>query len=175
MRFAFWVSAIHAFAPWHVSPGLPQLILCLVRRCYTLSSIHMNTPTANPHFHGLRTVIYHAPDLDKAKAWYSSVLGIAPYFDQPFYVGFSVGGYELALDPDASSTPGGTAGAVTYWGVADAQARSTVLSRSEPPSVQPCRRSATAFELPRSATRSATSLASSRTRISSSPANDRNA
>jgi predicted enzyme related to lactoylglutathione lyase len=82
----------------------------------------MNTPTINPHFQGLRTVIYHAPDLAKAKAWYSSVLGIEPYFDQPFYVGYSVGGYELALDPDASSTPGGKAGSVTYWGVADAQA-----------------------------------------------------
>jgi len=82
----------------------------------------MNTPTSNPHFQGLRTVIYHAPDLDKAKAWYSAVLGIQPYFDQPFYVGFNVGGYELALDPDASSTTGGKAGAVTYWGVADAQA-----------------------------------------------------
>jgi predicted enzyme related to lactoylglutathione lyase len=82
----------------------------------------MNTQTTNPHFLGLRTVIYHAPDLDKAKAWYSAVLGIQPYFDQPFYVGFNVGGYELALDPDASSTPGGKAGAVTYWGVADAQA-----------------------------------------------------
>ena len=81
----------------------------------------MNLPTSNPHFQGLRTIIYHAPDLDKAKAWYSTVLGIQPYFDQPFYVGFNVGGYELALDPDASSTPGGNAGAVVYWGVADAQ------------------------------------------------------
>ncbi len=78
--------------------------------------------TANPHFHGLRTVLYHAPDLDKAKAWYSQALGIAPYFDQPFYVGFNVGGYELGLDPDASSTPGGSGGAVMYWGVTDADA-----------------------------------------------------
>lgn len=82
----------------------------------------MNTPSSNAHFQGLRTVSYHAPDLDKAKAWYSAVLGIQPYFDQPFYVGYNVGGYELALDPDASSTPGGNAGAVAYWGVADAQA-----------------------------------------------------
>lgn len=82
----------------------------------------MNTPTTNPHFQGLRTVIYHAPDLAKAKAWYAAVLGIQPYFDQPFYVGFNIGGYELALDPDAGNTPGGPAGAVTYWGVADAQA-----------------------------------------------------
>jgi predicted enzyme related to lactoylglutathione lyase len=72
------------------------------------------------HFQGLRTVIYAAPDLDKAKAWYSSVLEIAPYFDQPFYVGFNVGGYELGLDPDPSSSPGGAGGASVYWGVADA-------------------------------------------------------
>jgi predicted enzyme related to lactoylglutathione lyase len=82
----------------------------------------MNPPTANPHFHGIRTVLYHAPDLDKAKAWYSTVLGIAPYFDQPFYVGFSVGGYELGLDPDAATTPGGSGGTVVYWGVSDAHA-----------------------------------------------------
>ena len=75
-----------------------------------------------PDFHGLRTVIYHAPDLAKAKAWYAQVLGVEPYFDQPFYVGFNVGGYELGLDPDASSTPGGNGGAVTYWGVGDATA-----------------------------------------------------
>jgi predicted enzyme related to lactoylglutathione lyase len=82
----------------------------------------MNQPTASQHFQGLRTAIYHAPDLDKAKAWYSSVLGIAPYFDQPFYVGFNVGGYELGLDPDPSASPGGPGGVTVYWGVADASA-----------------------------------------------------
>jgi predicted enzyme related to lactoylglutathione lyase len=81
----------------------------------------MNQSTASQHFQGLRTVIYAAPDLDKAKAWYSSILGIAPYFDQPFYVGFNVGGYELGLDPDPAS-PGGPGGVTVYWGVADASA-----------------------------------------------------
>ena len=76
----------------------------------------------SPHFHGLRTAIYSTPDLDKAKAWYSRVLGIAPYFDQPFYVGFSVGGYELGLDPDASSPLAGSGGVIVYWGVSDATA-----------------------------------------------------
>src|ERR1700745_1960983 len=69
------------------------------------------------NFQGLRTVIYHAPALEKAKAWYSQVLGMEPYFDQPFYVGFNVGGYELGLDPDASSTPGGNGGGAAYLGV----------------------------------------------------------
>jgi len=65
---------------------------------------------------GLRTVVYPAPDLDKLKAWYTAVLGIAPYFDEPFYVGFNVGGYELGLDPNADVL----AGPITFWGVADA-------------------------------------------------------
>jgi predicted enzyme related to lactoylglutathione lyase len=82
----------------------------------------MTNSSSNPQFQGLRTVIYHAPDLEKAKGWYSKVLGIEPYFDQPFYVGFNVGGYELGLDPDASSTPGGNCGAVAYWGVPHADA-----------------------------------------------------
>ena len=71
-------------------------------------------------FLGLRTAIYHAPDLDKAKAWYSSVLGIRPYFDQPFYVGFSVGGFELGLDPHSRSS--GAGGVTVYWGVGDVSA-----------------------------------------------------
>lgn len=68
---------------------------------------------------GLRTAIYPAPDLAAAKAWYSQLLGQAPYFDQPYYVGFNVGGYELGLLPDA--TPG-TTGPQPLWGVADAEA-----------------------------------------------------
>ena len=68
---------------------------------------------------GLRTAIYPAPDLAAAKQWYSQVLGLAPYFDQPFYVGFSVGGFELGLLPDG--TPG-TTGPQPLWGVADAEA-----------------------------------------------------
>ena len=68
---------------------------------------------------GLRTVIYPAPDLAQGKDWYTQVLGNGPYFDQPFYVGFEVGGFELGLIPDGQ--PGAT-GAVAYWGVADAAA-----------------------------------------------------
>ncbi len=68
---------------------------------------------------GLRTVIYHVADLAKAKEWYTQVLEQAPYFDQPFYVGYSVGGFELGLIPDGTSGPGGT---VAYWGVSNADA-----------------------------------------------------
>src|SRR6476661_10792776 len=68
--------------------------------------------------HGLRTVIYPAPDLAAAKAWWTDLLGFGPYFDEPFYVGFEVGGYELGLLPDANPSDG----ALVYWGVDDVEA-----------------------------------------------------
>lgn len=73
-------------------------------------------------FLGLRTAIYHVDDIEKGKAWYSEVLGVPPYFDQPFYVGFNVAGYELGLHPGASSGEGKADAAVTYWGVDDCAA-----------------------------------------------------
>jgi predicted enzyme related to lactoylglutathione lyase len=63
---------------------------------------------------GLRTAIYPAPDLAAAKRWYSAILGKAPHFDEPFYVGFSVGGFELGLLPSAQP---GTVGPQPLWGV----------------------------------------------------------
>jgi predicted enzyme related to lactoylglutathione lyase len=74
---------------------------------------------------GLRTTIYPASDLASAKSWYSRVLGFAPYFDQPFYVGFNVSGFELALDPNGSLATEGC-GPIAYWGVDDA---GSVLAR----------------------------------------------
>lgn len=75
-------------------------------------------------FLGLRTVIYPAADLAAAREFFVGVLGTTPYFDQPFYVGFDVGGYELGLDPDADPDDG----ALPYWGVADAAAALATLT-----------------------------------------------
>lgn len=65
---------------------------------------------------GLRTALYHVSDLDAAKRWYGEVLGKQPYFDEPFYVGFNVGGFELGLDPDLTGVSPGSSHAA-YWGV----------------------------------------------------------
>jgi predicted enzyme related to lactoylglutathione lyase len=73
-------------------------------------------------FRGLRTAIYHVGDIDRAKEWYGAVLGIRPYFDEPFYVGFDVGGFELGLQPDEPGAPRASTGVVAYWGVDDAAA-----------------------------------------------------
>lgn len=73
-------------------------------------------------FLGLRTAIYHVDDITRGKEWYSSVLGFSPYFDEPFYVGFNVGGYELGLQPVEGSSGEKADGAVAYWGVENAEA-----------------------------------------------------
>jgi predicted enzyme related to lactoylglutathione lyase len=107
-----------------------NLLLASFAAVAVISFAHVNTlsqqnPTVpsgvkeTKMFQGLRTVIYHVDDLAKAKAWYSQALGIKPYFDQPFYVGFNVGGFELGLDPDMSGVSKGN-NAVAYWGVKDA-------------------------------------------------------
>ena len=75
---------------------------------------------------GLRTVKYPVADLARAKDWFAEAFGTAPYFDQPFYVGFNIGGFELGLVPDG--TPG-TAGSVVYWGVDDVEAEAARLIR----------------------------------------------
>ena len=73
-------------------------------------------------FHGLRTAIYYVGNLDRAKERYGLVLGIRPYFDEPFYVSFNVGGFELGLQPDGPNVPCASTGVIAYWGVDDANA-----------------------------------------------------
>ncbi|QMU27017.1 VOC family protein [Adhaeribacter radiodurans] len=66
---------------------------------------------------GLRTTIYKVGDITKAKAWYAQVFETAPYFDEPFYVGFNIKGYELGLQPEDTPTTNKTESVIAYWGV----------------------------------------------------------
>jgi len=72
-------------------------------------------------FLGLRTAIYRVSNLAEATAWYEDVLGEKPYFNEPFYVGFNVAGYELGLMPDDDISPEKQKSVETYWGVEDIQ------------------------------------------------------
>jgi lactoylglutathione lyase len=72
-------------------------------------------------FQGLRTVCYKVDDIEQAKEWYTKVLGIPPYFDEPFYVGFNVAGYELGLQPKEHDSDVPSSSVVAYWGVEDVQ------------------------------------------------------
>jgi predicted enzyme related to lactoylglutathione lyase len=71
-------------------------------------------------------VIYSVADIVAAKEWYIKATGIKPYFDEPFYVGFDINGFELGLDPNYSA--GGTGNqTVSYWAVDDTEAASKKL------------------------------------------------
>jgi lactoylglutathione lyase len=70
-----------------------------------------------PNILGLRTAIYKVDDLAEAKKWYSRVFSTQPYFDEDFYVGFNIGGYELGLIPEESTGSHKTDNVLVYWGV----------------------------------------------------------
>ena len=81
---------------------------------------------------GLATIAYYADDVAAARAWYSDLLGLEPYFVRPetgppAYVEFRLGDYQHELGiidrcyaPPA--TANGPSGAVAYWHVDDARA-----------------------------------------------------
>ena len=79
-------------------------------------------PDVHSHILGLRTVIYRVPDLARAVEFYERAFGMAPYFNEPYYAGFQVGGFELGLDPDLAHGAPGRAGATPYFGADDLDA-----------------------------------------------------
>ena len=76
---------------------------------------------ADSPFRGLYTAIYRVPDLAAATEWYTRMFGVEPYFNEPYYVGFDIGGYELGLDPSEGEVAD-SGSVVAYWGVGDAEA-----------------------------------------------------
>ncbi|MDQ1391185.1 MAG: hypothetical protein QOF30_162 [Acidimicrobiaceae bacterium] len=66
---------------------------------------------------GFNLFIYPVKDLDRAKALYSTLLGVEPYADAPYYVGFRVGDQEIGLDPNGHKQ--GMTGPLGYWQVDD--------------------------------------------------------
>jgi predicted enzyme related to lactoylglutathione lyase len=70
---------------------------------------------------GLRTTIYKVGDIQKATGWYTKAFETNPYFNEPFYVGFDIAGYELGLQPEEVPTTDKVESVVSYWGVDNIQ------------------------------------------------------
>jgi predicted enzyme related to lactoylglutathione lyase len=64
---------------------------------------------------GAKTIICPVTDLTQAKRLYGALLGVEPYVDMPYYVGFRAGDQEVGLDPHGHRG----AGAVAYYEVDD--------------------------------------------------------
>jgi predicted enzyme related to lactoylglutathione lyase len=52
---------------------------------------------------GIKTVIYPAQDVTQAKTLFRKLLGVEPYADQPYYVGFKVGDQDIGLVPKTNN------------------------------------------------------------------------
>jgi predicted enzyme related to lactoylglutathione lyase len=74
---------------------------------------------------GYQTIIYPVSDLGKAKAVFSALLGVAPEVDQPYYVGYTVDGQHVGLDPNGHRN--GSTGPVAFRHVADIEATRQAL------------------------------------------------
>ncbi len=66
---------------------------------------------------GISLFVYPVKDIARAKTLYSELLGIEPYADNAYYVGFRVGDQEIGLDPNGHDK--GMTGPVGYWQVSD--------------------------------------------------------
>lgn len=66
---------------------------------------------------GIQLFLYPVRDIARAKMLYRKLLGIEPYTDQTYYVGFRVGDQEIGLDPNGHNK--GMTGPVGYWEVKD--------------------------------------------------------
>lgn len=86
---------------------------------------------------GLKTIIYPVSDLGAAKAMFQELLGIEPYADAPYYVGFKVNGQDIGLDPNGKAN--GHTGPVGYYHVADLAGRLKALTAAGAEIVQDTR------------------------------------
>jgi len=66
--------------------------------------------------HNIKLLVYPAKDIEKAKAFYSKFLGVEPYVDSPYYVGYRTDSLEIGLDPNS------TVGPIAYTDVQDIKA-----------------------------------------------------
>ena len=50
---------------------------------------------------GVKTIIYPVKDIAQAKTLFRKLLGVEPYSDQPYYVGFKIGDQDIGLVPNS--------------------------------------------------------------------------
>lgn len=63
---------------------------------------------------GIKTIIYPVKDIVSSKSFFTKLLGIEPYADSPYYVGFRIGDQEIGLDPN-----GHKEGMTSYYHIDD--------------------------------------------------------
>lgn len=77
---------------------------------------------------GIQTIIYPVTELKQAKAIFAGLLGVKPYMDEAYYVGFRVGGQDIGLDPNGHAQ--GISMPVGYYHVEDIRKSLQVLTEA---------------------------------------------
>ena len=49
---------------------------------------------------GIKIILYPAKDMTQAKTLFRNFLGVEPYADSPYYVGFKIGNQDIGLVPN---------------------------------------------------------------------------
>jgi predicted enzyme related to lactoylglutathione lyase len=63
---------------------------------------------------GVKTIIYPVMDMVASKKRFREFLGVEPYADQPYYIGFKIGDQDIGLVPNGSN-----AGMTAFYHVDD--------------------------------------------------------
>jgi predicted enzyme related to lactoylglutathione lyase len=66
---------------------------------------------------GMKLFTYPVQDIAQAKKFYRQLLGVEPYADAPYYVGFRIGEHEIGLVPNGQKQ--GMTGPLGYFQVSD--------------------------------------------------------
>src|SRR3979411_537225 len=84
---------------------------------------------------GIKTVLHPVSDLEKAKAVYTALLGIAPQSDASYYVGYEAAGQQIGLVPGGGAQ--GMSSPVAYWHVPDIEAKLAEVTAAGAPLKEP--------------------------------------
>ena len=63
---------------------------------------------------GIKTILYPVKDINQSKMVFQKLLGVEPYADQPYYVGFKIADQDIGLVPNNPE-----ASAVAFYHVDD--------------------------------------------------------
>jgi predicted enzyme related to lactoylglutathione lyase len=71
---------------------------------------------------GIKTIIYPVKDVPQSTILFRKLLGVEPYANQPYYVGFKIGDQDIGLIPS-----GHNAGMTAFYHVDDIKASLQIL------------------------------------------------
>jgi predicted enzyme related to lactoylglutathione lyase len=71
---------------------------------------------------GVKTIIYPVKDIAQATTLFRKLLGVEPYSDQPYYVGFKIGDQDIGLVPNSPE-----AGMTAFYHVDDIKSSLQIL------------------------------------------------